>query len=190
MKAAEIRLPGNYLHIKILNVKTNGDKIDRIRKEWRQELPDLDTSAMETIGRILRAQFLASAAMRRVFREYDLDFGAFDVLATLRRSGPPYQLTPTRLYRELALTSGAMTHRMDALERAGLIERKSDPEDRRGVRAALTRSGHALVEQALKAHLQLEAALIAHLSKAEQAQLAQLLKKLLLGMEAEHADEE
>jgi DNA-binding MarR family transcriptional regulator len=166
------------------------DKIERVRKEWRQELPELDTTPMETVGRILRAQFLAAAAMRRVFRAYDLDFGAFDVLATLRRSGPPYQLTPTQLYRELALTSGAMTHRMDALERAGLIERKSDPGDRRGLLAGLTRSGHTLVEQALKAHLQLETRLIAPLTRAEQAQLAQLLKKLLLGMEADDAARE
>jgi DNA-binding MarR family transcriptional regulator len=173
-----------------MKIHTDDDKIERIRKEWRQELPDLDTSPMETLGRILRAQFVAAAAMRRVFRAYDLDFGTFDVLATLRRSGPPYRLTPTQLYRELALTSGAMTNRMDALERAGLIERKADPADRRGMLAELTRSGQALVEKALKAHLQLEAELTSHLSKSEQTQLAQLLKKLLLGMETDHDTDE
>jgi DNA-binding MarR family transcriptional regulator len=166
------------------------DKIAQIREQWRHELPELDTTPMETIGRILRAQFLAATAMRRAFRAFGLDFGAFDVLATLRRSGAPYRLSPTQLYRELALTSGAMTHRMDALERAGLIERKADPEDRRGTLAVLTRSGHALVERALGVHLQLEAELAAHLSRSEQAQLANLLKKLLSGMEAQHVGDD
>jgi DNA-binding transcriptional ArsR family regulator len=86
---------------------------------------------METMGRILRVQFLAENLIRQTLRVYGLGLRSFDVLATLRRSGPPYRLTPTRLYRELALTSGAITHHLDALERAGLIERVSDPHDRR-----------------------------------------------------------
>lgn len=161
------------------------DAIDRIREQWRQEMPELDTSPLETVGRILRAQFLAEAPIRRTLRAHGLDLGGFDVLATLRRSGPPYTLTPTRLYRELALTSGAMTHRMDALEKAGLIERTSDPNDRRGTLAVLTRRGREVVEEAIKEHLQLEARIAAHLSKPERAQLAQLLKKMLLRMEVE-----
>jgi len=87
---------------------------------------------MQTIGRILRIQFLASARMRRVLQEYGLDSGGFDVLATLRRSGAPFRLTPTALYKELVLTSGAMTHRLDVLERAELVERQPDETDRRG----------------------------------------------------------
>jgi DNA-binding MarR family transcriptional regulator len=163
------------------------DVVDGIRAQWRQELPEFDTAPMETIGRILRVQFLAENLIRQTLRVYGLDLRGFDVLATLRRSGPPYRLTPTRLYRELALTSGAITHLLDALERAGLIERASDPHDRRGTLAVLTRSGRSVVEEAMRAHMKLEAQLAAHLSKSERAQLAQLLKKILLRMEVANA---
>ncbi len=191
MISSKLRLRGIYLHIKILNMKTTAepaDTIERIRGQWRRELPGLDTSTMATIGRILRIQFLAEAAMRKKFREHGLDPGGFDVLATLRRSGPPYKMTPTQLYRELALTSGAMTHRMDTLERVGLIERVADPADRRGMLAGLTRAGRSVVEQAMHAHMALEAELAAGLSKSEQEQLARLLKKLLLNLEVQGAD--
>ena len=99
------------------------DRIERVRADWAGQCPDLDTSPMEVIGRILRAEHLAGARIRRVLRAEGLDRGGFDVLATLRRGGPPYRLTPTRLYQELVLTSGAITHRVDALARAGLVER-------------------------------------------------------------------
>jgi len=163
------------------------DSIDRIRAQWRRELPGLETSPMATIGRILRMQFLAEPAIRQNLRQHGLDPGGFDVLATLRRSGPPYKLTPTQLYRELVLTSGAMTHRMDMLERAGLIERTADPADRRGMLAGLTRAGRSIVEQAMQAHVELEAELAGGLSKSEQEQLARLLKKLLLNLEVQSA---
>lgn len=107
------------------------------------------------------------------------------MLATLRRSGAPHQMTPTRLYKELVLTSGAMTHRLDALERAQLVERQPDPEDRRGTLIRLTKKGRAVVDRAMDAHLAGEAAIAAHLSKAEQKVLSKLLKKLLVGMENE-----
>src|SRR5690349_11293670 len=111
-----------YLYVKYLDVKrvsANADSIDRIRAQWRLERPDLDTRPMETIGRILRIQFLAGARMRRVFQRHGIDWGGFDVLATLRRSGAPYRMTPTALYKDLVLTSGAMTNRVDVLEQAG-----------------------------------------------------------------------
>lgn len=159
------------------------DVIDLVRQQWKREMAKLDTSPMETIGRVLRVQFFASASIARVLRQHGLDWGGFDVLATLRRSGSPYQMSPTQLYQELVLTSGAMTHRMDVLERAGLIKRKFDPSDRRGMLAVLTRDGRTLVGKVMAAHLKHEAKIAAFLSKTEQAQLARLLKKLLLGME-------
>ena len=73
-------------------------------------------------------------------------------------------MSPTQLYQELVLTSGAMTHRMDVLERTGLIERKSDPSDRRGILAVLTRDGRTLVERVMAAHLKHEAEIAAFLS--------------------------
>jgi DNA-binding MarR family transcriptional regulator len=163
------------------------DAIDKIRGQWRRTLRDLDTSPLETIGRIHRVAFLLAPRIREVLEEFGLDLGALDVLATLRRAGSPYRLSPTHLYRELALTSGAMTHRLDALERAGLLGRVPDPEDRRGVLAALTPKGRGLAERAMEAHMKLEAQTVASLLEAERAQLAKLLKKLLIVMESDDA---
>ena len=164
----------------------NTDSISRIRTQWQLERPELDTNPMELIGRILRIGFITQAKMRRVFRQHGVDSGGFDVLATLRRSGAPYRLTPTSLYKELILTSGAMTNRLDALERNGWIVRTPDPNDRRGTLIELTKQGSDLLDQAMDSHLEGEASLVAHLTKTEQKDLAKLLKKLLQKMEAEH----
>lgn len=173
-----------YLHAKILRVQIKyGDRIDQARAQWARAAPDLDTAPMEVIGRILRAEHLADARIRQVLRGYDLDRGGFDVLATLRRSGPPYRLTPTALYRDLVLTSGAVTHRVDALARAGLVERLPDPADRRGSLVALTGRGRAVADEAMAANLRCEARLAAALDDADKRALAALLKRLLAGME-------
>ena len=112
------------------------------------------------------------------------------MLATLRRSGPPYRLTPTALYRELVLTSGAVTHRVDALARAGLVERIPDPADRRGSLVALTEHGREVAEEAMAAHMACESRLAAALSDEDRRALAGLLRQLLIGMEGKAAEEE
>ena len=166
------------------------DRIGAARAEWAREVPDLDTSPMEVIGRILRAEHLADASIRQVLRSYGLDRGSFDMLATLRRSGAPYRLTPTALYRELVLTSGAVTHRVDALARAGLVERVPDPADRRSTLVALTERGRTIASEAMAAHMRCEAQLAAALGGQDQRALAALLRQLLSGMEKETAKEE
>lgn len=159
------------------------DEISKARKQWKAEQPQIDTAPMETIGRILRIEFLFRARVRQTAAKHGIDLGGLDVLATLRRSGSPYQMTPTRLYQELVLTSGAMTHRMDALESAGLLERQSDPEDRRSMMACLTPKGRQVTDKAMVDHMTSEAEVEACLSVKERQQLAQLLKKILLKME-------
>jgi DNA-binding MarR family transcriptional regulator len=170
--------------VKILSHDT--DSIDRIRTQWKAVCPDLDTRPMEIIGRILRIEFIAGARIKPVLQRHGLDWGGFDVLATLRRSGAPYRMTPTALYKELVLSSGAMTNRLDVLERAGLVERQPDPNDRRGTLIELTTKGKAVLDRAIKVHLQGEAQMVAHLSSDEQKCLAGLLKKLLIEMESEN----
>src|ERR1700759_2745745 len=96
------------------------DRIERVRADWAGQRPDLGTSPLEVIRRILRAEHLAGARIRRVLRAEGLDRGGFDVLATLRRSGPPYRLAPTRRSQGLGLTSGALTPRGAPRARAGL----------------------------------------------------------------------
>ena len=167
-------------------MKTNREQADSIattRVQWRTAAPDLNTEPMEVIGRILRIEFFAREKIRKTLQPFGVDLGGCDVLATLRRSGPPYRLTPTVLYRELLLTSGAMTNRLDVLESAGLVARLSDPDDRRGTLVELTKKGRALIDRVMHAHMEGEAQMIAHLSRGEQRNLAELLSKLLKGME-------
>jgi DNA-binding MarR family transcriptional regulator len=162
------------------------DRIDRVREQWAAERPDVDTSSMDVIGRILRVEHLADSRIRRTLREAGLDRGGFDVLATLHRSGRPYRLSPTRLYEELVLTSGAVTHRVDALLRAGLVERIADDSDRRSLLVGLTVKGRSVIDGALVAHLRCEQELLAGLSARERDQLSGLLRKLLHGIEGPH----
>lgn len=178
-------MTGWYLHVKIFNVQVPTDVVARARAAWAREEPDLDTSPMEVIGRILRVAHLADARIRRVLRREGLDRGGLDVLATLRRSGPPYQLTPTRLAAELVLTTGAMTHRVDALARAGLVQRIADPADRRSALVGLTEQGQAAAVRAMAAHMAGEAALLGALAPADRQALAVLLARLLTGIEEE-----
>ncbi|MBO0882512.1 MAG: MarR family transcriptional regulator [Mycobacterium sp.] len=161
------------------------DRIDRTRAEWASESPDLDTTAMEIIGRVLRVEHLAGQRIRTVLRREQLDRGGFDVLATLRRTGAPYRLTPTALYRELVLTSGAITHRVDALERAGLVKRVADKRDRRSSEIGLTAKGKAVIDRAMAAHLDCEMAMLKSLTATDRKALAVLLRKLLHGLEKE-----
>jgi len=156
------------------------DRAARMKKEWHQEFPELDASVMATVGRILEAAKLLERERLAPFAaRFGLQKGEFDVIATLRRSGAPYELTPTVLYESLLLTSSAMTSRLDRLERADLIERHPDPADRRGIRVRLTEKGVGLIEEMLPLHVANEEEALGVLSKTERGQLDRLLGKLI-----------
>lgn len=156
------------------------DAIDRIVHQWNRERPQLDVSATHVLQRISRIYLLQSASFAAVFDRYGITFGEFEVLASLVRSGPPHQMSPTRLVDALVLSSGAMTNRIDRVEALGLVERLPDPSDRRGTLVALTREGRQTVDAAMVAHLANEERLLSALSSAERGTLARLLRKLLL----------
>jgi DNA-binding MarR family transcriptional regulator len=158
------------------------DRIDRILAQWDRERPDLDTTAMGLVGRIQRAATALRPRLDDTHERSGLQGESFDVLASLRRAGRPYQLSPTQLYREMMLTSGAMTNRIDRLEEAGLVSRRPDPHDRRGTLVRLTAKGKALIDGATTEHVANEERLLAGLSAREQSQLADLLRKLLLSL--------
>ena len=105
---------------------TTEDHVDRLRALWAEELPDLDTVPMSILGRIYRLSNLVRPSIEATFAEFGLDRGEFDVISTIRRAGPPYRMIPTDLYRLLMISSGGLTHRLDRLEKAGLIERRRD----------------------------------------------------------------
>lgn len=161
----------------------SNDYVDQILAQWQRERPDLDTSPMAVVGRVSRLAQHWDAQLERVFQGFGLQRGEFDVLATLRRSGPPFALTPTALFRALMLSSGAMTNRLDRLERAGLIVRKPDPTDRRGTLVHLTEAGRAVVDQAVEAHMHNERQMLAALTPEQQGHLADVLRVLLARLE-------
>jgi DNA-binding MarR family transcriptional regulator len=156
------------------------DQVDLILKQWSRERPDVDPSPMGVIGRISRASRYIDQLLQQNFAKFGLNGGDFDVLATLRRNGAPYQLTPTALFNSLMLSSGAMTNRLDRLEKAGYIERQAHPTDRRGILVTLTKQGLELIDSVVGAHVAHEQHLLSTLSADEQQVLADMLRKILL----------
>lgn len=163
------------------------DHVDRLRAQWTHELPDLDTTPMAILGRARRLTNLVGPSIEATFAGFGLDRGEFDVIGSLRRSGPPYRLMPTELYTALLISSGGLTHRLDRLERAGLIRRERSPHDRRSILVELTEAGVELVETAFRADMANEARFLRALAEEEQVALAALLRRLTLLVEAELA---
>ncbi|MGX5845938.1 MarR family winged helix-turn-helix transcriptional regulator [Mesorhizobium sp. PL10] len=156
------------------------DRAAKAVEQWTRERPDLNVSPMLVLGRLNEASSLiARERLAPLFARFGLQAGEFDVLATLRRSGSPHTLTPTALYEATMVTSGAMTNRLDRLEKAGLILRGPHPNDRRGIVVQLTENGLALIDEALTAHVANEHEILAGLTQTERETLAHLLGKLI-----------
>lgn len=156
------------------------DQIDQIVALWRAVRPDLDPSSTEVIGRIARMEYFITRRVLQDLALHAINVGEFDVLAALRRAGAPFQLSPGQLQNMVLISSGALTNRINRLEKAELVTRRTDPNDRRGVIVSLTDKGLAVIEDAVSHHLAAEAELLEPLDQAERVQLAALLKKLLL----------
>ncbi|TRB09598.1 MarR family transcriptional regulator [Agrobacterium tumefaciens] len=155
------------------------DHVDQILAQWRKERPDLDVGPMGLLGRLSRLSTHLGREVEAVLLKHGLSSSAFDVLATLRRSGPPYRLSPGDLLAMTMVSSGTMTNRIDQLEKAGLVERVHNPLDRRSVLISLTKSGLTIVEEAVGAHVENQHRLVAHLSEEEREVLNRLLKRFL-----------
>ncbi|WP_144638244.1 MarR family winged helix-turn-helix transcriptional regulator [Bordetella genomosp. 13] len=155
------------------------DHVDFVLAQWQRERPDLDVSPMAVLGRVFRLNTLAMRDVDRAFRQHGIQQGEFDLLATLYRAGAPYALSPQRLIEALLLSSGAMTNRLDRLEQAGLVARRPNPDDRRGVIVSLTPQGRNTVRRALDDYLGQLDGLLAPLSATDRNRLAGLLRRLL-----------
>ncbi len=160
------------------------DRVDQILAQWHQERPDLDVDAMGTLGRIQRLSRHILREMEDTFAQFGLNRASFDVLATLRRLGPPYALSPGDLMAWTMVTSGTMTHRIDQLEKAGLVERIRNPQDGRGFLISLTPRGLEIINEAVTAHVQTQARLVAGLTKKQRAQMDELLRVFLADLES------
>jgi DNA-binding MarR family transcriptional regulator len=154
------------------------DAVDLIIKQWHAQRPALDVSAMEVLGRLHRGYLKYQALLNTVFDRYGINNGTFDVLAALRRSGPPYRMTAGELATSSLVTTGGITLRIDRLEEAGMVERIRLRDDRRVVYAQLTADGLKLVDEVSQVHFENERVMLDGLTATDQKQLAGLLRKL------------
>lgn len=159
------------------------DRVDDILVQWRAERPDLDTRPMGLLGRLKRVADRLSEEVAQLLRAHGLTAASFDVLATLRRAGPPHALSPSELMDWTMVASGTMTNRLDRLEADGLIERRPNPTDGRGSIVALTPKGFALIDQVVTDHVANQHRLVAGLSPEARAALDDALRTWLAALE-------
>jgi len=161
------------------------DEVDRIVDSWLRERPDLDFSPLQVLSRVARLARHLDRARRTAFDRSDLESWEFDVLAALRRAGAPYQLSPKALLQQTLVSSGTMTNRIDRLVARGLVERRTDPNDGRGILVQMTGQGLTRVDAAITRLVDAESELLASLSPVDQERLAILLRKLSLDFDEE-----
>ena len=155
------------------------DHVDKFVREWSVVRPDLDASPIAVIGRISRLSRLVDRHLAENFARFEIENWMYDVLATLRRQGPPFTLTAGDLVAQTMVTSGAMTNRIDRLAQRGWVERAST-QDRRQVLVRLTKSGLRVVDEVVTSHLRLEEEILGGLSVRQRQTLAATLRSLLL----------
>lgn len=155
------------------------DRVEAIQAQWNRVRPDLDTGPMGLIGRLRRLSHHLLREMEKTFARHGLNDATFDLLATLRRSGPPYRLSPGDLLATMMITSGTMTNRIDQLEKIGLVERIQNPQDGRSVIIALTEKGFSVIDQAVTDHVATQQRIMAGLSAEERTALDGSLKAFL-----------
>ena len=156
------------------------DEVDRIVGAWERERPDLDFAPLQVLSRVGRLARHLERARRIAFSASALELWEFDVLSALRRAGDPYQLSPKALLQQTLVSSGTMTNRIDRLVERELVERKTDPNDGRGILVVMTERGRDRVDTAISLLLQEESELLDGLSPIERERLSALLRKLSL----------
>jgi len=161
------------------------DLIDSLISEWGKERPKLDASAMEVVGRILKLSKILEKRASKALSSYNIYYTDLDVLATIRRSGKPYELTPSQLMKSVLITSGAMTALLNRLTKLALIYRSPDPKDGRIKSVGLTSKGVELIDKAIEIRFAEASDSIKVLNKAENKALSKLLKKLLKSLDSE-----
>lgn len=155
------------------------DETDGLLAAWARERPDLDVAPLAVLSRVTRLARHLDRERRAAFAQHGLEAYEFDVLTALRRAGEPYELTPGQLLRETLVGSGTMTNRLDRMEARGLVRRRPDPADGRGIRVRLTAAGRDRTDAAIADLLDRERTLLAALPDRDRDRLAELLRTVL-----------
>jgi DNA-binding MarR family transcriptional regulator len=162
---------------------TPRDSVDDIVDAWERERPEIDFAPMKVLSRVWRLSKHLDRTRRAAFVTSELESWEFDVLSALRRAGSPFQLSPKSLLEQTLVSSGTMTNRIDRMTQRGLVERRTDPNDGRGILVSMTEDGRRRVDTAITELVTAEAELLARLSKADQERIAALLRKLSLDID-------
>jgi DNA-binding MarR family transcriptional regulator len=163
-----------------MDTNKQGDLVDRIISVWREVYPDLDPSALNVVGRVIVLAQRLERSVNDALEQHGITFGQYDILATLRRNGERGELSPRELLKNVALSSGAMTARLDRLAEAGLIVRKPDPNDRRMLVIELTQRGNEVIEAAAATRFEEARRSLPPFEPEELETLAQLLRRWLI----------
>jgi DNA-binding MarR family transcriptional regulator len=155
------------------------DEVDEIVAAWRRERPELDVAPLEVLSRVSRLAAVLDERRADAFVEHGLQAHEFDVLAALRRSGEPFELTAGELCALTHVTSGTMTSRLDRLTARKFVTRHPDPSDGRLVRVRLTPTGRRRIDATFAALLDTEHDLLGRLPVLKQDALVDALRDLL-----------
>jgi DNA-binding MarR family transcriptional regulator len=159
------------------------DHLEEMLEAWRRVRPETDVEAMEIVPRIMRLSYLWDEAVQELTAAFGLQRGWLDVLSALRRTEPPHRVPATVLARSVLLSSGGMTARLDRMEEAGLVRRRPDPNDRRGVLVEPTGKGKAVVEKVIDAQRDHYEPVLSVLTNSERKAFADMLRRQLIAFE-------
>jgi len=159
------------------------DILNTLINDWKKEKPELDASAMLIVGRILKLGKTLEKRASKVLESSQIHYTDLDVLATLRRSGKPFELTPKVLMQSVLITSGSMTALLNRLEKMDLIYRSTNKNDGRIKTAGLTKKGKKIIDKAIKIRFKEATDAVKIFNKKENEQLGKLLKKMLFSLE-------
>jgi DNA-binding MarR family transcriptional regulator len=157
----------------------SSDPIDALVESWQRELPGLDVAPMATVARLNRLSLLVNRRIEETLVAHGSSLADFDVLSALRRSGAPYLLKPSELSRQVMLSPSGMTHRVDLLEAAGLVERRRDPANRRTMPVALTEAGVQAAEELVRVVVDVESEILGRLTRAQHTSIDDATRTLL-----------
>lgn len=155
------------------------DEVDEIVAGWRRERPDLDVTPLEVLSRVSRLAAVLDERRADAFAEHGLQAHEFDVLAALRRSGEPFELTAGELCLLTHVTSGTMTSRLDKLTARKFVSRHTDPSDGRLVQVRLTPTGRRRIDATFTALLESEHELLGRLAQSKRDAVVDGLRELL-----------
>ncbi|MFD0900638.1 MarR family winged helix-turn-helix transcriptional regulator [Actinomadura sediminis] len=163
--------------------RPSSDLIDLVIEQWGREMPGMDVDSIRVLGRLHRCDVRYQTLVAETLAKFDLTTPAFDVLASLRRSGPGYRRTAGELAQIGLITTGGLTQRIDRLEKAGLVRRAKDEHDRRVVYIELTEAGRDLIDRVVEEHFRTQDRMLGALRQSERRELARLLSRLEVSLD-------